>query len=253
MTNPEKNIDEVSKKREKEREEAKKAKREKYESMTTPGARAIAESMNIASQKARIREMVQDGEAATILDAFRETYKEVTGKDIDFYEKKSQNRKVAFVQFMQHNIQTLVENDYLTTAQESFLFKISGYIDFKTNIIVERDYKNRKKKDTYELPKVATISYIANLVGLHRTNASKIMNQLKEKGILGTAETGMVTEDGRNCTSRTWLVNPNIMYCGDKADIDMTVQLIFKDALKNIKNKDGKKIKLPIKLFLEDY
>ncbi|MGE7875536.1 hypothetical protein [Bacillus paramycoides] len=242
------------KKRSEEREKNRKQKQEKYESQTTAGARAIAEAMNVASQRARIREMVANGEAASLFEAFKEEYREITGKDIDFYEKKSQNRKVAFVQFMQHNIQTLVENDYLTTAQESFLFKISGYIDFQTNIIVERDYKNsRNKKNEADLPKAANINYIADLVGIHRTNASKLMNQLKEKGILGTAETGMVTEDGRICTSRTWFVNPNVMYCGDKADIDKTVQFIFRDALKNIKDKNGKKIKLPVKLFLEDY
>lgn len=46
------------------------------------------------------------------------------------------------------------------------------------------------------------------------------MNDLFKKGILGVAEAGITTEEGRNCTSRTWFVNPNILCCGPKDKID---------------------------------
>ncbi|HFK1501379.1 TPA: hypothetical protein ACGXMW_005837, partial [Bacillus paranthracis] len=129
-------------KRKKERAEALDSKRKKYQSMTTTGARAINDTMSAASQKIRIREMLANGEAESFLDAFREEYKELTGKEVDFYEKKSQNGKVAFAQLIQHNIQLLVEHKYLTQSEKAFIFDISGYLDFKTNIIVEKEFKN---------------------------------------------------------------------------------------------------------------
>jgi len=189
---------------------------------------------------------------AMIRAHFEELYEALNGEKPTIYTKKNQNSKVAFAQMIQHNIQVLTENGYLTQAQKAFLFDISGYVDFKTNIIVERDYKNLSKKEKEEdaVPDAATISYIAKLLGLSREQTSRIMNDLKRKGILATAETGMTTDDGRVCSARTWFVNPNIMYCGDKSDIDRTVQYIFKDSLKNIVGKDGAKIKLPIRLFL---
>lgn len=38
-----------------------------------------------------------------------------------------------------------------------------------------------------------------------------MINSFIEKGVLAVVESGMTTEDGRICTSRTWFVNPNIM------------------------------------------
>ncbi|HFK1501375.1 TPA: helix-turn-helix domain-containing protein, partial [Bacillus paranthracis] len=110
--------------------------------------------------------------------------------------------------------------------------------------------KKKNKDNENEVPIMANVSYIANIIGVTRVHASRMMNALKEKGVLATAETGMRTDDGRPCTARTWFVNPNLVYCGDKNKIDTTVQLIFKDTLKNIKDENGKKIELPIRLFI---
>lgn len=220
--------------------------------------KSFNESVKRADRNSRKRELENDSqhklseELAKKRKDFEELHEALTGEKPGIYTKKKQNANVAFAQFIQHNVQTLTENGYLTTAQKAFLFDISGYIDFKTNIIVERDYKNTNKKDknVNEIPKAATVTYVSSLIGIGRQRTSELMNSLKDKGILGTAETGMTTEDGRVCSSRTWFVNPNVMYCGDKSDIDRTVQFIFKDALKNMVGKDNKKFKLPIRLFL---
>ncbi|GAB6486237.1 hypothetical protein bcgnr5384_56380 [Bacillus cereus] len=214
----------------------------------------MSKALNDATKNARKRELEsqrkKEEKAKSLFEMFASEYEKLTGEKPMIAHRRKQNSKVAFAQIIQHNIQVLAEYNYLTQAEESFLFKISGYLDFKTNVIVEREFKNKSKKEEDEDLQVASVNYIANLLGIHRTNASKMMNSLKKKGILGTGETGMMTEDGRICTSRTWFVNPNVMYCGDKSEIDKTVQIIFKDALKNITLKDGKKIKLPIRLFL---
>lgn len=205
-----------------------------------------------AEKNARKRELSKASEYEEKKANLLEQLKELTGEEHVVYKKKAQNARVAFAQVIQHNVQLLVEIGYLTTAEESFLFKISGYLDFKTNVIVERDYKNQKKKEleSYELPVAAGVTYMANLIGIHRTNCSRLLKSLRNKGVLATAETGTRTSDGRFCTSRTWFVNPNIMYCGDKSDIDQTVQFIFRDTLKNLKDQNGKKVQLPVNLFI---
>lgn len=185
----------------------------------------------------------------SLFEKFSEEYKNITGEEPVIFNKKKQNTKVAFAQIIQHNVQVLVENGYLTNAEKSFLIDVSGYLEFKTNCIVEKETKN-KKIDEDIMPKTASVTYVAKILKTSRVTISTLMNQLKEKGILATAETGMVTESGRVCTSRTWIMNPNIMFCGDKTDIDPLLQRIFKDSLNNIKDKNGKKIKLPVKLFL---
>lgn len=195
------------------------------------------------------RQRQKEEASVSLFKQFSEAYKELTGEEPMIYHKKKQNTKVAFAQIIQHNVQVLVETGYLTNAEKSFLIDISGYLEFKTNCIVEKETKN-KKFDEDTLPKSASITYISKILKCSRTTASNLMNSLFTKGILSTAEVGMVTENGRVCTSRTWIMNPNIMFCGDKTDIDPLLQRIFADSLKNIKDENGKKIKLPVRLFL---
>lgn len=204
--------------------------------------------------KKRDREIENDKNAPEeILDEVKSAFrkiKEITGEDYFFGKKKNQNSRVAFTQLMTHNIQLLMKINYLTNAEESFLFRISSLLDFKTNIIVEEGYKNASTRTSRDIPAVAGPQYLADLNGVHRTTMSRMMNTLKKKGILGTADTGTRTEDGRYCNSRTWFVNPNIIYCGEKSDIDQTVQMIFRDSLKYLKDQNGKKVKLPTRLFI---
>lgn len=210
----------------------------------------IADVVQEAERNARARELANENLVEQKKANLLAELNELTGEEFGVYKKRAQNSRVAFAQIIQHNVQLLVEIGYLTTSEESFLFKISAYIDFKTNVIVERDYKNQKKTnlEPYELPKAAGVTYMADLIGVHRTNASRLLKSLKNKGVLAVAETGARTADGRFCNSRTWFMNPNIMYCGDKSDIDNTVRFLFRDTLTNLKNKEGKTVKLPVNL-----
>lgn len=211
-----------------------------------------AKSLVQAGMNARRREIERENAIEEKKKNLLDELEELTGEEFGLYKKKAQNSNVAFAQIIQHNLQLLLEIGYLTQAEESFLFRISAYLDFQTNVIVEKEYKNRSKKnrDPNELPKAASVSYIARLLGNSREHTSRIMKSLKLKGILATAETGMVTETGRVCTSRTWLVNPHIMICGDKKNIDRMLQMIFVHSLKNLKDQDGKKVELPVILFM---
>ncbi|MCR8860922.1 MarR family transcriptional regulator [Bacillus pseudomycoides] len=166
------------------------------------------------------------------------------GEEYFIGKKKKPTDRVRFVQMIIENIDYLCEIGYLTQAEKAFLFDISRFLEFKSNVIVEKNENDDIK------PNTASPSYLAKKLGKTRTSISKMMNELLEKGVLGVAETGVITEDGRTCSARTWFVNPNILCNSPKDDIDRATQQIFSKALRNIKIEGSKKKhKLPIYLF----
>ena len=166
------------------------------------------------------------------------------GEEYFIGKKKKPTDRVRFVQMIIENIDYLCEIGYLTQAEKAFLFDISRFLEFKSNVIVEKNENDDIK------PNTASPSYLAKKLGKTRTSISKMMNELLEKGVLGVAETGVITEDGRTCSARTWFVNPNILCNSPKDDIDRATQQIFSKALRNIKIEGNKKKhKLPIYLF----
>ncbi|HFK1465852.1 MarR family transcriptional regulator [Bacillus sp. YAF12_1] len=167
-----------------------------------------------------------------------------TGDNYFIGKKKKPTDRVKFVQIIMDNYNYLSEIEYLTTAEKAFLMDLIPYVEFKTNILVERASKeNEFDSDS------ATPTYLAKKLNRTRGKVSQLMNGLMKKGLLAVAETGTTTEDGRICTSRTWFVNPNIMCCSPKDGVDKATQRIFKKALRNFLTEDGKKHKLPIYLF----
>ncbi|MBJ8031258.1 MarR family transcriptional regulator [Bacillus cereus group sp. N21] len=166
-----------------------------------------------------------------------------TGDEYFIGKKKKPTDRVKFVQIIMDNYNYLLKINYLTNAEKAFLMDLVPYIEFKTNILVER--ANEEKEFDSDS---ATPSYLAKELKRDRSKISKMMNVLMKKGLLAVAETGTTTEDGRICTSRTWFVNPNIMCCSPKDGVDKATQKIFKKALRNFVAEDGKKHKLPIYL-----
>lgn len=167
------------------------------------------------------------------------------GEEYFIAKKKKPTDRVRFVQIIMDNMEYLNGIGYFTNAEQAFLLQISSYLEFKTNVIIEKN-NNDNEVDT----NAATPSYLAEKLGKTRESVSKTMNSLLKKGVLGVAEAGMTTDDGRICTSRTWFVNPNIMCCSPKDSVDRATQHIFKKSLRNFKVMgDNKKHKLPIYLF----
>lgn len=162
------------------------------------------------------------------------------GEEYFIAKKKKPTDRVRFVQIIMDNIDYLIEIGYLSSKEEAFLFKLTSSVEFKTNVLVERETNNP-----------ASPTYLAEKFKMTRQSISSVMNGLLKKGILAVAQSGVTTEDGRVCTSRTWFVNPNVMCCSPKDGIDKTTQHIFRDSLRNFKVEDQgkKKHKLPIYLF----
>ncbi|MDY0855557.1 MarR family transcriptional regulator [Bacillus thuringiensis] len=168
------------------------------------------------------------------------------GEEYFIGKKKKPTDRVRFVQIITDNINYLCKIGYLTNAEKAFLIDLIPYIEFKTNILVECSDEDSDEIDT----DAATPSYLAKKLGKGRSNLSVLMNGLLEKGILAVAESGMTTDDGRICSSRTWFVNPNILCCSPKDGVDKATMKIFKKSLRNFKvDGDKKKHNLPIYLF----
>ncbi|MGG0762400.1 MarR family transcriptional regulator [Bacillus paramycoides] len=203
-----------------------------------------------AEKKAKIRDSKIDSiydqlqaggyseeEKAMLLQLLSKT----TGGDEYFIgKKKKPTDRVRFVQIIMDNIDYLIEIGYLSSKEEAFLFKLTSSVEFKTNVLVERETNNP-----------ASPTYLAEKFKMTRQSISSVMNGLLKKGVLAVAQSGVTTEDGRVCTSRTWFVNPNVMCCSPKDGIDKATQHIFRDSLRNFKIEDQgkKKHKLPIYLF----
>ncbi|RAS91851.1 MarR family transcriptional regulator (plasmid) [Priestia endophytica] len=169
-----------------------------------------------------------------------------TGENYFIGKKKKKSDGVKFVQILMENYNYLSRIKYLTNAQKAFLLDLVPYVEFKTNILVELNEKDSEEVNV----NAASPSYLAKILERDRSTVSHMMNDLMQKGILAVAETGMTTEEGRVCTSRTWFVNPNIMCYSAKDDVDKVTQRIFQKSLRNFKVEgSSKKHKLPVYLF----
>lgn len=212
----------------------------------------MKKALDQAEKKARVRdsrieELIGQAEVGLSADQQKmllQILHNTTGEDYFIGKRKKKTDGVKFVQMITENIDYLCEIGYLTQAEKAFLFEISRFLEFKSNVIVEKNVEDEGK------PSAASPSYLAKKLNKTRTSVSKMMNELLDKGILGVAETGVTTEDGRICSSRTWFVNPNILCNAPKDEVDRATQQIFSKALRNIKvGKAKKKHKLPIYLF----
>ena len=224
----------------------------------------LQNSLNEAEQKARLRDFEKDQnsfqKAEDLKKSLLEQLKEITGEDHFVGTSKDPFAGEPFNQTMHRNLDLLNQIDYLTQAEGDFLFRIQPYLEFKSNAIIKREDKFKKTKknpidleDDYELVQSATVSDIAEMIGKTRANTSKIMQSLKEKEILLNPEgAGQVIENGRTVSPRTWIVNPYIMICAprkNKVQLDRLTMRLFQNSLKNLKDQNGKKVKLPTRFF----
>ncbi len=213
----------------------------------------MKKSLDEAEKKARVRdskleELINQAEVGLSADQQKtllEILHRTTGDNYFIGKRKKKTDGVRFVQIIMDNYNYLSEIEYLTNAEKAFLMDLIPYVEFKTNIIIERSSDEEEINSNSASP-----SYLARKLKRDRSKVSSMMNSLMKKGILAVAETGSTTEDGRICTSRTWFVNPNLLCCSAKDDVDKVTQKIFKRSLKNFRVEgSSKKHQLPIYLF----
>ncbi|MEC2550361.1 Rep protein [Bacillus tropicus] len=221
----------------------------------------LEQALNQAYRNSRKRDFEKNGkqrdQAEELKKSLLQQLKELTGEDYYVGTNKDPFAGEPFNQVMHRNLDLLNSIGYLTQAEESFLFRIQAYLEFRSNVIICRDDKFKKKRksveDDFELPRAATVSEIAEMIGKSRQKTSAVMNSLKKKEILLNPEgAGQIIENGRTVSSRTWIVNPYIMICAPRKNevkLDMLTMRLFQYSLKNLQDLNGKKVKLPARFF----
>ncbi|PGM57902.1 MarR family transcriptional regulator [Bacillus cereus] len=201
-----------------------------------------------AEQKARKRDLEierkhfeeeHDGvDQETVDEALKVLSKATGGKEVYIGTKKSPQSKVRFAQFLQKNWEFLRNEKYFTSEEKIFLTDVQSNISMHSNAIVD----DIMKKPANAL----TIQGLADCLNTSRTKVSRVVNALIKKGILAKAVSGSGDVNNFNqAKDYVLFINPNIIYVGDKDDIDEHLILMFKKQMKN--NSILKK--LPQKLF----
>lgn len=221
--------------------------------MTNPeGFRQV---LNQAEDNARKRDIKNQGELHNNnytnlqekqLGQALETLQDLTGNEYYIGRKRDPFIQVEFSQIIQANLRYLIKIGYLTNAERLLLLDLSCYVEIGTHVLVEKDVTNLDK----DIINNASVTYLAGETYRTRHGLSKLMTNLRNKGILACAESGFTDETGRICTKRTWLVNPNIICASRKTSIDRITKHIFKDVLRNFKAEGSFEIhNLPIYFF----
>lgn len=147
-----------------------------------------------------------------------------TGKETYIGTKKSPQSKVRFAQFLQINWEFIRSEKYLTTEEKVFLLDIQSNISMHSNAIVD-DIK-KKPAEALSIPKIAEI------IGTSRTKISRVVNSLIRKGLIAKAVSGD-TKDINKAHDYVLFVNPNIIYVGDKDDVEEHLVLMFQKQMNN--------------------
>lgn len=166
------------------------------------------------------------------LEKAMETLVKATGKELYIGTKKSPHSKVRFVQLIQDNWNYALEVGYFTDEEILFLMRIQRFLQFKSNCIVD-DIHLRSA-----VPMTQT--QIAERLGTSKPKVSRVLKQLQEKGIVVKA-VGQEIE-GNNVRTNAIFINPNIMFSGERDNIEVTLKALFMKSKRLLKN-------FPIALF----
>lgn len=139
------------------------------------------------------------------------------GKEIFIGTKRSPQSKVKFSQFIQDNWNHALEIDYFTDEEILFLVRIQRFMQFKSNCIVD-DIHSRSA-----IP--MTQKAIADRLGTSSPKVSRIVNGLVNKGVIVKAN-GHKAE-GVKARTYALFINPNIIYSGERDNVEMTLQALF--------------------------
>lgn len=183
----------------------------------------MQKALQEAEKKARLREIENDKvltdqelELANDLQA-----KANAGKMKLVPERQIKNR-ARFVQFLQLNWRYLRKENYLSSEEKVFLVDIQSQIGLHSNAIVD----DVNKKNASPL----NITQIAELLGTSRPKVSRVVNSLVKKGILAKAESGI---EDNNVKAYAIYINPNIIYAGNKDDVQGALVTMFKKPMNN--------------------
>lgn len=185
-----------------------------------------------AEKKARLRD-IENGKVLTDeeLQQANDLQAKANAGKMKLVPERRVKNKAKFAQLIQDNIHYLDEINYLDNKEIVFLWKISKKIGFLSNCIVDDIHKKNQTP--------LTQTQISEALNRTKNNVNPIIKSLIDKGIIARAESGL---EDNNVRSYSLFVNPNILFAGDRDDVNLTLQAMFKKVPKELK-------KLPIRLF----
>lgn len=142
---------------------------------------------------------------------------QATGKDVYIGTKRSMQSKVRFVQLIQDNWDYALETNFFTDEEVLFLMRIQRFLQFKSNCIVD-DIHSRSA-----VPMTQT--KIAEKLGTSKPKVSRILKQLQNKGVVVKAVGQEIK--GNNARANAIFINPNILFSGDRDNIEVTLKVLF--------------------------
>jgi len=192
----------------------------------------LEKALEAAERKARLRD-IDNSKVLTQeeLDLANQLQAKANAGKMKLVPEKKIKNKAKFAQIIQPNWGYLFEIDYLKTEEYKFLNRVIPYIGFRSNCLV--DDINKKS------PVPLSQSDLAQKLGSSKPTVSRLVKQLIDKGIMSKAESG---KDDVNARMYALYINPHIIYCGDRDNINETLQTMFRKTPRALK-------KLPERLF----
>lgn len=174
----------------------------------------IKRSLDEAEKKARTRDFDNEIDVNTV----NEIEEKANERGFGLYKKRVQNR-ANFTQVIYENLDVIVKSSYLSMNELGFLMSLQPLIEYQINAIMD------KEKDTF-----MTVSAIAKYIGVSRVHASRIIQELLNKGILFEfVNVREIKKFNRNVSPRTLFVNPELFYAGDRNKIDATLATLVNE------------------------
>lgn len=160
------------------------------------------------------------------------TLSKATGKEVFIVTKRSPQSKVRFVQLIQDNWNYALETGFFTDEEMLFLMRIQRFLQFKSNCIVD-DIHSRSAVPM-------TQKALAEKLGTSAPKISRLVNNLVDKGVIVKAQGQKI--EGNNARTYALFINPNIIYSGERDNVETTLKTLFINAKPLFKN-------FPIALF----
>ena len=168
------------------------------------------------------------------------------GLNVKLEEKEPANR-AKFSQIILENIQCICNKhpDYLSNSEFALLFKLCSLTTKIFNVISV--YEKRTGYGYKNTAQAATITQIAEFINKSRSNISKKINSLIEKGIIyEDKEKCIISKDERKVNATPLFINPEISYQGSRNRIVGNLARLIKE--NNILEKND--INLPWKVWI---
>lgn len=150
-------------------------------------------------------------------DAMKTLSKATGGKELFIGTKRSPKSKVKFAQFIQDNWNHALDIGYFTDEEMLFLLRIQRFLQFKSNCIVN-DIHSRSAIPMNQ-------KQISDRLKTDKSKISRVVNNLVEKGVIVKAN-GHKPE-GVKARTYALFINPNIIYSGERDNVEVTLQALF--------------------------